>query len=219
MKRFLLATTALLAMTALARADAITATATVDGTVVAVESAAGGTLDVTNQAFGAAFNLNSLTINSESMLAAPGVLTTNTFDVNQTMGGNHTLVLDIVASGLLGTGNLTSLLSSFSVSGLPAGWSITEQTFINGTLLSTTPSFTGVSDAASDIENALLTNPFTAEAVYTVTSVGTGNLNGGIDIQVAAVPEPSTWAMMILGFVGITFMGMRKRSGGQVRLA
>ena len=212
MKRLLLATTALLAMTALARADAITATATVDGTIVAVESAAGGTLDVNNQAFGHDFNLNTLTLNSQTQLASPGVLSTNTFDVNQTVGGMHTLVLDIIASGLMGPNALTGLLSTFSVSGLPAGWSVTEQTFINNVRLSTTPNFTGVSDSASSIENAFLGNPFTAEAVYTVHSDGTGNFNGGIDISVAAVPEPSTWAMMILGFVGITFMGMRKRS-------
>jgi hypothetical protein len=29
--------------------------------------------------------------------------------------------------------------------------------------------------------------------------------------QVAAVPEPSTWAMMILGFAGIVFMGAKRR--------
>jgi len=33
-------------------------------------------------------------------------------------------------------------------------------------------------------------------------------LNGG---QVAAVPEPSTWAMMILGFAGLGFMAYRRR--------
>ena len=34
----------------------------------------------------------------------------------------------------------------------------------------------------------------------------------------SAVPEASTWAMMILGFIGVGFMGMRKKLGG-VRLA
>jgi hypothetical protein len=37
---------------------------------------------------------------------------------------------------------------------------------------------------------------------------------------VAAVPEASTWAMMILGFAGVAFMGMRKRrQGPALRLA
>jgi hypothetical protein len=34
------------------------------------------------------------------------------------------------------------------------------------------------------------------------------------DFEVSAVPEPSTWAMMILGFFGIGFMAYRKRKNG-----
>jgi len=34
-------------------------------------------------------------------------------------------------------------------------------------------------------------------------------------VGVAAVPEPSTWAMMILGFVGISCMGIRRRRQGE----
>jgi PEP-CTERM motif len=37
----------------------------------------------------------------------------------------------------------------------------------------------------------------------------TGNVE--IGLAVAPVPEPSTWAMMILGFAGIGFMGYRRR--------
>ena len=37
------------------------------------------------------------------------------------------------------------------------------------------------------------------------------NLAGG-DIGVGAVPEPSTWAMMILGFAGVGFMAYRRRN-------
>jgi hypothetical protein len=33
----------------------------------------------------------------------------------------------------------------------------------------------------------------------------------GID-PTPAVPEPSTWAMMILGFAGVGFMGFRRKS-------
>jgi hypothetical protein len=39
-------------------------------------------------------------------------------------------------------------------------------------------------------------------------------------LQVNAVPEPSTWAMMILGFAGIGFMAYRrKQSGSALRVA
>jgi hypothetical protein len=41
--------------------------------------------------------------------------------------------------------------------------------------------------------------------------------SGAVQIAtVAAVPEPSTWAMMILGFAGIRFMAYRRRSSAML---
>jgi PEP-CTERM motif len=40
-----------------------------------------------------------------------------------------------------------------------------------------------------------------------------------IEFSVAAVPEPSTWAMMILGFMGVGFMAYRRRGQPSLRLA
>jgi hypothetical protein len=34
----------------------------------------------------------------------------------------------------------------------------------------------------------------------------------GIGNSVGGVPEPSTWAMMILGFAGVGFMAYRRKS-------
>ena len=39
--------------------------------------------------------------------------------------------------------------------------------------------------------------------------------NTGFVGGVAPVPEPSTWAMMILGFIGVGFVAFRRRSSGQ----
>jgi hypothetical protein len=36
--------------------------------------------------------------------------------------------------------------------------------------------------------------------------------------EVAAVPEPSTWAMMILGFLGVGAMAYRRKSNTTFRL-
>ncbi|KRR07372.1 hypothetical protein CQ12_00895 [Bradyrhizobium jicamae] len=38
-----------------------------------------------------------------------------------------------------------------------------------------------------------------------------------LETSVAAVPEPSTWAMMILGFAGVGFMAYRRRQNGPKR--
>ena len=35
--------------------------------------------------------------------------------------------------------------------------------------------------------------------------------------NVSAVPEPSTWAMMILGFFGVGFMAYRRKAEGALR--
>ena len=39
-----------------------------------------------------------------------------------------------------------------------------------------------------------------------------GTLDSFVVTQIAAVPEPSTWAMMILGFFGVGFMAYRRRN-------
>jgi choice-of-anchor C domain-containing protein len=39
------------------------------------------------------------------------------------------------------------------------------------------------------------------------------------DVSVTAIPEPSTWAMMILGFFGLGFMAYRRKSNTDLRLA
>ena len=222
MRKLLLATTALLAMTGLARADLITATVTDNGTLVNTTSSGTGSLDIPSVTFGT-FQVNSVTADSHSVLGGNSILDTNTIDIkNMANAGNpQVLVVDIKDTGITGLAGLMNVLSEFSVTNLTAGWTAQEQTFINGVQVGNT----GVLNAEtigldqSVLDN--LTSPLTAEVKYTISDPGgVGEFNGGIDVSVtAAVPEPSTWMMMILGFVGITFMGMRKRSGGQVRLA
>jgi hypothetical protein len=61
-------------------------------------------------------------------------------------------------------------------------------------------------------------NP-SAPAIYTITMTMDDANNspiGSVDIQVdvGAVPEPSTWAMMILGFLGLGFMTYRRKRNG-----
>jgi hypothetical protein len=41
---------------------------------------------------------------------------------------------------------------------------------------------------------------------------------GGIQ-SIAAIPEPATWAMMLLGFFGVGFLAYRRKNQGHVRLA
>jgi PEP-CTERM motif len=47
---------------------------------------------------------------------------------------------------------------------------------------------------------------------------GVGAFSGALDATISTVPEPSTWAMMILGFAGVGFMAYRRRSTPAVRI-
>jgi PEP-CTERM motif len=80
--------------------------------------------------------------------------------------------------------------------------------------------------------SSLINLPAQSYTLYSFTVIGTGHdtltfggfrNDGGFfgldDVNVAAVPEPSTWAMMILGFAGIGFMAYRKKSKPTFRLA
>jgi hypothetical protein len=62
-----------------------------------------------------------------------------------------------------------------------------------------------------------LANPITLGASsYTLTingnNSGAGSLGGSITIRPAAVPEPATWAMMLLGFGAVGFAMRRRRA-------
>ena len=221
MKKLLLATAALVALSLPASADDISLNAFVDGVLVSSSSSADCTLSIDNQAFGTVFNLNSLSINSQTFLAQPDIFSTNTLNVNQAIGGNHQLVIDIKANNLVGTNTVQNILSSFSVTGLTGGWNAQEQTFINGALLSDTGVFTATSDSAFETLMALLTDPYTAEVKYTINSVGTGRFNGGIDMALAPVPLPATIWLFGGGLAGIGAMMRRrkKKSTGQLALA
>ena len=60
-----------------------------------------------------------------------------------------------------------------------------------------------------DANNAQTNGRFSA---YNYQAFNQG-LVTGFNEQVAAVPEPSTWAMLILGFVGVGFVAYRRRNG------
>ncbi|MDR3469801.1 MAG: PEPxxWA-CTERM sorting domain-containing protein [Xanthobacteraceae bacterium] len=68
------------------------------------------------------------------------------------------------------------------------------------------------SDTFYGLNNALLsTDPAVGTFATTIETLGTGTI--------AAVPEPSTWAMMILGFLGLGVAAFRRKAGTALRAA
>jgi hypothetical protein len=60
---------------------------------------------------------------------------------------------------------------------------------------------------------------FQAQNGNTLGQVGVGSWTTTESAGIAAVPEPSTWAMMLLGFAGIGFLGYRRKSRLALRTA
>jgi len=68
----------------------------------------------------------------------------------------------------------------------------------------------GIAVTLSDGQSVDIANNGIAGGFYTVES---SNTNGTATFAItAAVPEPSTWAMMILGFCGLGFMAYRRKN-------
>jgi hypothetical protein len=153
---------------------------------------------------------------------------TGTFTVDATVaatapGGT----LDLTAINLVQTGS--GGINSFNFTDTGVG----EQGVVVSDTLDQPPSFydLNINDGGNDLTlgfdidgGALATTGFGHSTVETEFSgapifVVSGTITEGTGIT-AAVPEPSTWAMMILGFFGIGFMAYRrKQNGPALRLA
>jgi hypothetical protein len=192
-----------------------------DASVVTIGvSADGGPLVTTFGTNSAVFTGSAgvFNINTISATAAPALpidlLDSTSLDVVSTAGGLHTLTVFITAQGLLSPTGFNTFVSNFTENTLPAGYSVLEQTFISsanalftGTLLSSA-SFTNI---GTSVQSALAdagSGPYSLTEKYTITANGTGSTLSTINMS--AVPEPSTWAMMILGFIGVGFMAYRR---------
>lgn len=73
--------------------------------------------------------------------------------------------------------------------------------------------YPGISDAYFDLTGPQMFSgdlgaPTLLDGTFKLISSG---LEEDVTVVVTAIPEPSTWAMMILGFAGVAFMAYRRR--------
>jgi hypothetical protein len=92
------------------------------------------------------------------------------------------------------------------------------------------PGMTGTGEGTSGFASPIAVGPafplggFADPFSIVTNALGTTNVGGEIEAlefapqsPPSAVPEPSTWAMMVLGFAGLGFLGYRKTA--KARLA
>jgi hypothetical protein len=117
----------------------------------------------------------------------------------------------------LGSGSITTILAGIAGSATDLDFDMV--TFSNGT--STFPVLTV--DTGFQESGGLSNIPIMSGALNTLsvtyTSRGQGSFGGNLSFAptISAIPEPSTWAMMILGF-GAVGVALRRRRKDEVRV-
>jgi hypothetical protein len=129
-----------------------------------------------------------------------------------------TEVLDVYVSvsDVTGLSGLQRALSGLTVNFLTPGWSVTESTFEDNSNLVfgtantlATHTFISGPDIFTALAPVSVTSPFSVTELYQISSNGlSGAANDTIDVS--GVPEPSTWAMLGIGFAVIGLVGFRK---------
>jgi hypothetical protein len=222
--RGVLAAALISGLTVLASASANASVFTMDIACIACGTGPYGTVTATDVAGGLQIDIE--------------LASTITFHQNQN-GNQHAIAFDLVGNPTISLVN--PLPSGFSLVSTGAG-SIAAPPFTNGAGNSNFEyaiNYTGNSGLVNSLvfELSGLTTASLQSQTYNcnVICVGTKNIFFALDLSnidgsstftgnvaatsTPAVPEPSTWAMMILGFFGVGFLAYRRKNQGQVRLA
>jgi hypothetical protein len=94
-----------------------------------------------------------------------------------------------------------------------------NQSNICGSSIQAVESSQGGNGLTVDLYGTIVGDPQLFINLVTLAPGQSETTNGFIGDSVPPVPEPSTWAMMILGFAGVGFMAYRRRTNATVRTA
>lgn len=156
------------------------------------------------------------------VLTQPGLLT-QSLNIQQSSTTGSTLNLYITQTDL--TSFNGTLLSSFTSNTLSNATAVlrsfysTSNALFGGTQMQSAAfNSTGMFVSGTALN---LLGPFSTTVRYDITfGPGTGNFNGTANLAAAGVPEPTTWAMMLLGFIGLGYAVRRTQKGvARIRFA
>ena len=86
----------------------------------------------------------------------------------------------------------------------------------NGGLVTVTNPQNGLNEYTAITLNGTFTS-LTLHSAVGIAAIQQFEISGASGV--GAIPEPSTWAMMVLGFMGVGFMAYRRKSQASFRLA
>lgn len=163
-----------------------------------------------------AFDVNSIT---GTATVFPSILDSTSVNVNSVGGAAGTLDVYVTRTDL-STPFPDDFVTGFTQNFLSDGWTVQLRTYVNdsnslwgGTLVGD-ETFNGLISTPEGRKDfaSVATGPgnYSVTHRYTITSTGLGQANS--TIALAAVPEPATWAFMIMGFGGAGAMLRRRRA-------
>lgn len=225
MKRIILAATA----SAAALMAGTPATAAI---IIGVGVNGGAVTQVASDAASGSANYNTIAnglfFNSSAtgfpILAQPSLLT-QSVNLQQAGGTSGTLNLYITQTDLPAfNGSLLSSFTSNTISNAGAVLSTyysTANALFGGTLLQSAAY--NAMGTTSGTNLLVTTGLFSTTVRYDITfGTGAGSFNGTANLAATAVPEPASWALMLLGFGGFGY-AMRRRTkiatGARIRFA
>jgi hypothetical protein len=160
---------------------------------------------------------SNITVNAQGSPILPKAdLSSVTLDATSATGfsGPHTLTIDILQGAVAGTGNT---LSTFTVNGLVNDpGPTTESTFADAALLASHTFPVGLLDGSFGPVSAA-TGAFTSDEVqFNIAFTAADQSFGGSAQLTTGVPEPSTWAMLAIGFGFLGFTAYRRGKVGRL---
>jgi len=218
MKKLLMAAAGAAALTfAAAPADALVYIGySINGGSITQVASGATSASVSQLAIGGA-NGFTLSAQGDAFLPYPELLDSTSIDVKRGTGAG-TLDVYVTRDNLTTNYSPATFLSSFGITRMTTGWNVTLATYVDDNNGKFTTSGAGVFNTASNNFTSLgalavngyapVTGTYSVTERYTIHATGAGQSNSAINMT--AVPEPASWAMMITGF---GFMGalMRRR--------